>query len=142
MEEINDIVNKMISQHRILQKDINDALDLSKNENVDILKISVDLKQFFVDLQEHLHLENEIFYPELLKKMESKGLDTSKTKDFINQMKNIGIVVITFLDKYRDVSSIENHMNDFKKEISDIVGVLNLRIQSEETGVYGYWDMY
>lgn len=142
MQELENIVEEMISQHRTLQKDLGGALDLVKNEEPDFVQIDADLKKFIKDLEEHLKLENDIFYPSLLKKMKEKDVDTSKTEDFINQMKEIGTVVMIFLGKYKSNIEIENQFADFKNDLSTIVSALNLRIESEESGVYGYWGLY
>ncbi|MCX6757107.1 MAG: hemerythrin domain-containing protein [Candidatus Nomurabacteria bacterium] len=132
----------MMQQHRNLQKDIGIALVLSKNEEIKANEINAYLKQFSLDLKEHLNLENGIFYPKLIDAMKSKGIDTLKTEDFINQMKEIGVVVTVFLEKYTEISNIEKDLSIFIKELENIISVLNLRIESEEEGVYSYWGMY
>lgn len=142
MENRDNIIERMIEQHRTLQKDLGGAFDLLKNERVNVIEVNNYLKKFSLDLEGHLSLENGIFYPELLTMMKNKGIDTSKTEDFINQMREIGVVVTSFLEKYKEVSSIENELSDFKNELENIISVLNLRIESEEDGVYSYWEMY
>jgi hypothetical protein len=143
MENFDNIIEIMIRQHRTLQKDLGGALVLSEvKNNPDTEEIDNNLRQFKIDLGEHLQLENSIFYPELLKIMKEKGVDTLKTEDFISQMKAIGEVVMTFLSKYKDAQVIGNQFEDFKREIVGIISALNLRIESEESGVYGYWGIY
>lgn len=142
MENLDNIIERMVQQHRNLQKDIGIALVLSKNEEIKANEINAYLKQFSLDLKEHLNLENGIFYPELIDAMKSKGIDTLKTEDFINQMKEIGVVVTAFLEKYTEISNIEKDLSIFIKELENIISVLNLRIESEEDGVYSYWGMY
>lgn len=142
MENLENIIEKMIGQHRSLQDDLGNALLLANNENPNMDSVSMALKQFSIDLADHLHLENDIFYPELLKHMGDSGVDVSKTEDFINQMKDIGVVVETFLQKYKDSPSIEHEFDVFKNELSNIISALNIRIESEEAGVYSYWEMY
>lgn len=142
MENLDNIIERMMQQHRNLQKDIGIALVLSKNEEIKANEINAYLKQFSLDLKEHLNLENGIFYPKLIDAMKSKGIDTLKTEDFINQMKEIGVVVTVFLEKYTEISNIEKDLSIFIKELENIISVLNLRIESEEEGVYSYWGMY
>lgn len=142
MENRDNFIERMMQQHRNLQKDIGIALVLSKNEEIKANEINAYLKQFSLDLKEHLNLENGIFYPELIDAMKSKGIDTLKTEDFINQMKEIGVVVTAFLEKYTEISNIEKDLSIFIKELENIISVLNLRIESEEEGVYSYWGMY
>ena len=45
--------------------------------------ISQNLKGFKAGVLVHLDLEDEEFYPVLLKKLEERGIDTVKTKEFI-----------------------------------------------------------
>lgn len=142
MYEINNIIEKMKDQHKLLQVDLVGALNVAKGENPNISEMSQGLKKFNDDLSDHLSLENDTFYPELLKRMKDKGLDISKTEIFINQMKDIGVQVITFLEKYSVVSSIDTQLEDFKRELTNIISILNLRIESEESGVYLYWESY
>lgn len=142
MEILDNIIEKMIQQHRSLQKDIGVALVLSKSDENRAEEINAYLKQFSADLKEHLALENGVFYPKLILSMKNGGVDTSKTEVFINEMKDIGVTVTKFLENYNEVSTIENNINNFKNELELIVSVLNLRIESEEQGVYGYWSIY
>jgi len=142
MEEINNILETLIAQHRVLQKDLIDSLALSILENPDIPQIDAGMKKFLVDLPEHLNLENNIFYPNLLEKMKKKNIDTIKTEAFIAEMIIIGNAVMAFSDKYKTMPLIESQFDNFKKELSNIISVLNTRIESEESGVYLYWGMY
>ena len=59
-----------------------------------------------------------------------------------NLLKNIEEVVISFLEKYKSPQIIEDLLNKFKKEFPIIVETLNLRIESEESGVYSYWGLF
>ena len=140
MENTKNIIETLIAQHRVLQNDLGGALELSEIENPNISEIDSCLKKFLLDLPEHLSLENETFYPELLTQMENKKMDTSKTKAFIEEMNVIGVAVIAFTDKYKNESLIKDQFNDFKKELVNIISVLNTRIESEESGVYLYWN--
>ncbi len=132
----------MKDQHKLLQVDLVGALNVAKSENTNTSAISQDLNKFNSDLSDHLSLENDMFYPELLNRMKDKGLDVSKTEIFINQMKDIGVEVVAFLEKYNNVPSIDGQLEDFKKELTNIISILNLRIESEESGVYLYWELY
>lgn len=142
MEDLENIVSRLISQHRILQKDLSDIANLSVNNNLDYFEIDRILKQFNKDLISHLELENNIFYAELIKRMEKANQDTVKTKQFIDEMEEIGKTVIGFLDKYKNSEIIKNKIIEFKSELNSIINVLNLRIESEEAGIYTYWGMF
>jgi regulator of sigma D len=137
------IITTLIKQHHVLQSDLELVNNLiSNSENTDTEKIIQFLKKFEENLFEHLELENGKFYPELLRNMESKGQDTTKTELFIAEMKNIEKGVVTFLEKYKKSQSIKENMEEFKNNFSSVVETLNLRIESEEAGVYSYWGLF
>ncbi len=137
-----NIVSTMIKQHRVLQKEVGLVMEIIREDKIDAEKIIQGLKQFKKDLAEHLELENEVFYAELLKEMKAKGQDTEKTEMFIDEMNDIEKVVVAFLEKYKDGKSIKEKIAEFKKEFPGIVDTLNLRIESEEAGVYAYWGLF
>lgn len=142
MNSLNNIVEELIAQHRTLQKNLSEILNLLNSEGSNYDKICYDLNQFSLNLVEHLNLENGIFYLELLKRMKSKGDNTSATEMFIKQMTVIGVVVMEFLKKYQKAENIEMQIEKFKNELLNIISVLNIRIESEESGVYDTWNLY
>ncbi len=142
MEEIKNIVSVMIEQNRGLQKDLAHTLVLSTSEEKDFTEIEKSLEQFHKDLLEHIHLENDIFYVQLLEQMKNKGQDTVKTEIFISEMKKIGESVMSFLDKYKEPNSINSQLANFQTELNGVISVLNLRIDTEESGVYAYWGLF
>ncbi|PLX28383.1 hypothetical protein C0581_02540 [Candidatus Parcubacteria bacterium] len=139
---VDNIVSQMIKQHRGLQNDLGLVAEELKNKVFPAEKIINLLDTFKTDLSEHLHLENDVFYKDLLVKMKEKGHDTAKTEQFIDQMKEIEIVVLDFLNKYADEEIILKHQDDFTSEFNNLVDTLNLRIESEESGIYAYWGLF
>jgi len=142
MQNLKNIVPTLTGQHRLLQKDLGDIAELLKIGSPDYEKVSELLSKFSKDLMEHLHLENDLFYVELLKKMKVVWTDTAETEAFIGEMKAIEDTVQKFLSKYKGGPEIKNSADSFPSEFSLIVNTLNIRIESEESGVYGYWDLY
>ena len=140
--EKENIVTTMIRQHRELQKEVGVVVEILKKQPVDASGIAKGLEQFKKDLVEHLSLENDVFYVELLEKMKAKGQDATKTEQFIAEMKDIEKTVVAFLDKYKEAQNIEDKLDEFKKEFEGLVDVLVLRIESEEIGVYAYWGIF
>jgi regulator of sigma D len=126
-----ELISTLKSQHRTLQADL--ALVLK-----DVSPLP-DLIKFKNDLLEHLKLENEVFYPDYIDKKTKRGEDVVKTKEFIRQMDDIGKVVMGFLDKYNTSEMINASASDFNKELPNIISTLNLRIETEEEGVF---DLY
>ena len=135
-----ELVSTLKSQHRTLQADLalatEDAKSDTESKGVSILS---SLTKFKNDLVEHLKLENEVFYPDYLDKKTKRGEDVTNTKEFIRQMDDIGKVVIGFLEKYNTSEKINAAVSDFKKELPNIISTLNLRIETEEEGVF---DLY
>jgi len=134
-----EIVTKLLGQHRKLETDLITIQEKIGIETIDAQFVSSNLVKFHKDLLEHLTLENDVFYKELLLEMENSGIDTSNTKEFIKQMHEIGTKVLAFLSTYEIPTNVISNGETFKKEFSVIVETLKLRIESEENGVYSYW---
>lgn len=134
------IIVQMISQHRGLQADLGDDKHLAEAAPVDPAAVVSGLQKFAVDLTTHLALENNVFYVELLKDMRAKGQPTEATERFIAEMKGIEQVVMGFLLKYQDPATIAQSLLTFQEELKLIIGALNMRVESEEAGVYLYWS--
>jgi len=132
-----NFISTLISQHLSLRASLKIAdedarlSDQSKNE-----EIFSSLVKFKNDLLEHLKLENEILYPDLLKKMRARNQDTTNTEKFIAEMDDIGKVIMGFLEKYNSSELIASQLADFQPQLRDIITTLNLRIESEEEGVF------
>ena len=137
-----NIILAMVEQHRGLQKRVGVVLQELQENSIDIAKISQGLKQFNQDLAEHLKLENEVFYINLLKDMKNSGQDITQTEQFIAEMEGIGKAVGLFLKKYDTPTKVKEQIEEFKLEMPGIGNALNLRIESEEAGVYGYWGLF
>lgn len=137
-----EIIKILINQHRALQSDLGLVSTFLQSENVNVSNIIQSLSNFKSKLLEHLKLENDEFYPGLLKKMKEKEMKTEDTVKFIQQMKSIGVVVMAFLEKYNSKNAILGEINVFKKDLNEIILTLNLRIESEEQGVFTYWNLF
>lgn len=140
MESLNNITIVLINQHRGLQKCLGEAKNLTQETNPELSLIVSSLRSFDLNLSTHRHLEEEVFYPELLRRMEADGLDTFKTIEFIKEMEDIGVLALVFLAKYQDIEILEKKLIDFVEELENITQTLNIRIELEEAGIYGYWE--
>lgn len=129
----------MVSQHLKLKNDLQIVAELIRASDIVAVSILKELNNFKKDLVDHLELENGTFYPELLKEMREKNQDTTNTEKFISEMKDVENDVITFLKKYQNGQLIDDGKVKLKKEFPRIYQILNLRITSEEEGVYTYW---
>jgi hemerythrin-like domain-containing protein len=134
-----DIIFDLKKQHQEMKgilAGIKDKLHTEAPESSDILKRLLNFKK---SLDKHLRLENNTFYPELLKKMKERNLEVSNTELFIGEMKTLEMEIIDFLKKYDDPKKIDNNLARFKPEFDFIISSLMIRITSEEDGVFLYW---
>jgi len=136
MTDLVNIVPTLIAQHRTLEDDLGQANAGIDNE----VKIDESLKKFTQDLHEHLTLENDVFYVELLKKMKDRGQDTTQTEVFIDEMEKIAQTITAFLEKFNSAENIKEKISEFKVEFGNIIEALKMRIEAEEAGVYLYWE--
>lgn len=135
-----ELITTLKNQHRSLQFDLSLALENSRIETEKEDKnILFDLEKFKKDLSEHLKLENEVFYPDYLAKKLKNGEDITKTEEFISQMIVIGDKVTEFLNKYSTPEAINSNISNFKEELVEIMGILNIRIETEEEGVFEFY---
>ena len=136
------IVETLVAQHKVLQQNLGAVSKLADLGESFSPEIVAGLAEFTNNLMAHLKLEDEEFYPELLKKMEEKDMDVLNTKKFIDQMKTIAVVVTSFLGKYGNVKAYKGTVDEFKKDLAGIIQALSLRVESEEMGVFTYWTIF
>lgn len=134
------LISTLKSQHRTLQEDLSLALSKAnlaiENKGEAII---LDLVKFKDDLMGHLKIEKEIFYPDYLDKKIKRGEEVESTKKFISEMDDIAKVVMSFLDKYASPESVDKFSADFSEDLMKIIVTLNMRIETEEEGVF---DVY
>lgn len=130
-----ELILLLKSQHLNLQKDLANVLEginLDDKKNLTVLY----LDKFKTDLLNHLKLEDEEFYPAYFKKSQHNKEYAQK---LVLQMSQIVEVVMKFLKKYESLVEITNNKNNFKSELLEIINTLNIRIETEEDGIY---DLY
>lgn len=134
------LVEELIGQHRKLQKDLQAALglcDQAQEKNAQL--IFTQLLKFKIDLNQHLDLENNFFYPDFINKKKERGEEVSSTQAFIGMMDEIGEAVLKFLEEYNKEDKILVNKLMFKNELQSIISALNTRIETEEEGIYGMY---
>jgi len=134
-----DIIITLKKQHQELRGiliGVKDKLNIAAPDSLDL---SARLINFKKALAKHLELENNIFYPELLKKMKERNLEVGNAELFIGEMKTLEREIIDFLSKYDEPKKIENKFDRFKPEFDFIISSLMIRVTSEEDSVYLYW---
>lgn len=134
-----DIIITLKKQHQELKgilSGIKNKLNLDTPDSLDILARLVNFKK---KLNKHLALENDTFYPALLRKMKERNLEVGNTELFIGEMKTLELEIIDFLNKYNQPKKIDSRLGRFKPELDFIISSLMIRITSEEDGIYLYW---
>jgi len=134
-----DIITTLKKQHQELKGILTGIKDKLYTAAPDSLDISAWLVNFKKALAKHLDLENNIFYPELLKKMKERNLEVGGTELFIGEMKTLEREIVDFLSKYDEPKKIEAKLDRFKPEFDFIISSLMIRVTSEEDSVYLYW---
>ena len=137
-----ELVTMLKEQHRMLQSDLAAALENSKIETKESLESVVSgLVKFRSDLLAHMKLEGEKFYPDYFEKKIAKGESVENGKKFVKEMDDLAKTIIEFLDKYIVAGSIETSPVDFRKELSSMISTLNVRIETEEEGMFDFYLM-
>lgn len=134
-----NLVDILIKQHNELRREIAVIKEESQKDAPVFSALFAGLEQFNKSLLGHLSLEDNVFYPKLLEKLESQGLNTGDTRKFIEEMKEIEKQIRGFLGKYGSSGQIEKNLSSFKPDLNEMAVVLLIRIYSEENGVYLYW---
>jgi regulator of sigma D len=133
-----ELISKLKGQHRVLRADLSVVLN-NFNSSSDSKILVADLLRFKNNLAEHLRVENDDFYPDYLEKQGKKGYDLNNTKKFIAEMVEIGEVIAGFLKRYETPVAINEARSNFEKDLQEIISVLNVRIETEEEGVFALY---
>ena len=129
----------LISQHNNLRREMAEIKGRADEPAPNFAAIFFGLEEFGKSLADHLKLEDGVFYPKLLQRLEGQGTNTGDTRKFIDEMRKIKEQVYDFLGKYGAVEKIEKNFESFKLDLNEMISVLFIRIYSEENGVYLYW---
>lgn len=133
-----DLIATLISQHNDLRRGI---LTIIEAEEFNASGIFENLENFKKTLSNHLNLEDNMFYPGVLKKLENRKIETETVLKFIEEMKIIAEKVFMFFEKYDKEEKIKMNQEEFKTDFKRISETLNIRMESEEDGIYMYWNI-
>lgn len=129
-----ELISILKSQHTVLKSGLETAYG-----KADANDIILTLKKFRVDLIDHMKLENTEFYPDYMDKKIKRGESVEITREIIVQMNEIAKAIFIFLSKYGTAQSIDKNISSFKSELLDITGILRIRVDTEEEGIYGVY---
>lgn len=135
-----NLITILKGQHNILRKEMKEIKVKTESETPDSILIAGDLVNFKKSLLDHLALEDNIFYPQLIDKFKKQNLNIDNIIRFIDEMKIIGKKTMFFLAKYEKAENIQSDFPNFKSSLYEIISTLLIRIESEEDGVYLYWQ--
>jgi hemerythrin-like domain-containing protein len=128
----------LLTQHAELRKMLVEVAKETENEAPNSEWLLDELILFRTKLDEHLHLEDGVFYPEVLKVLKDHGESTTNTEKFVAEMKDLGAIVYGYLDKYATIEAMVENSREFKTNIQDMAAKILLRVSVEEEGVYLY----
>jgi hypothetical protein len=130
------LIDKLISQHDSLKKLLGKIKNETVKDSSDFTYIFGSLKKFKKDLLEHIDLENNDFYAQLLERYKDKESDFEYIKKFQGEMDELADEIYEFIEKYTYKQKIERVFEEFKKELDFIISSLQIRVSSEEEGVF------
>lgn len=140
-ENKENIITTLKNQHKELIRLTDSILnDLKSENNFNAENIFKSLNIFKEKLIEHLKLENDVFYVDLIEAMEAKKRDVSEIKIFIEGMKNIEKSIYAFFDRYYYQDEISKNRQNFQDDFKGISEQLKLRASSEEADIFSIWE--
>ena len=136
-----ELLDTLHNQHNQLRGELGIMAEIIKKKNgFDAKLILSQLKKFKKDLHAHWKLENNIFYVQLIEKMEKKKMNTERTINFIGQMKELTREINAFLLHFNTEDKVNDDKNKFKKKFSHMSNRLLMRSELEEDSVFMYWE--
>lgn len=100
------------------------------------------LNQIKGALADHLRIEDNQFYPELMKAAEKDATVAGVAKAYMTSMGQIGQVITQFFTKYNSGDVINAQKQKFGDDWRQILGALERRIASEEKSLYPLYEKY
>lgn len=100
------------------------------------------LNQIKSMLTDHLRIEDNQFYPELMKAAEKDATVAGVAKAYMTSMGQISQVVGQFFTKYDSGGAINSQKQKFADDWRQIVAALERRIASEEKSLYPLYEKY
>jgi len=139
MEQKN-LATVLRGEHKALVEEITKIKELANQQEVKAEDVLSELVNFKTALLAHLELEDKEFYPALLEKMEEKGKEIEKTKEFIGKMAGIASQVSAFLETYSNAERIADNVDHFRENLDKIISILGIRVEAEEDFVLTDWE--
>lgn len=136
-----DILVTLRQQHKNLESYLTVIKNQATQDPPNSNEIVKNLGEFKKILLEHLDLEDNTFYPQLLIKMSAIGKDVAGIKEFIAKMFDIAEKVTIFLDTYDNGEKINDKLNNFRVDFDNVISILSTRIKAEEVFIFTDWEL-
>jgi hemerythrin-like domain-containing protein len=131
-----NLIDKLISEHDSLKKILGRVKNEAIKDAPDFTAVFGGLKKFKKLLGAHMDLENYELYPELFKKYWDRPNDIEYINSFKSEMDELAREIENFLEEYTYKDKIERLLPEFRKNLDFIISSLQIRISSEEKGVF------
>ncbi len=132
-----DIVATLKTQHQGLRSILEAIGKASSEEDRDAAHLHTMLTEYNELLTAHLHLEDKVFYPEVLHWLETRHLSTDAIQKLMGEMNKIIQDIRAFLAEFSTEEAIRQ-APDFGAKFSVMRDQLEVRMYVEEEGVYLY----
>jgi len=127
-----ELIDTLKEQHKALS----DSLGRVREMGITSPEGRELLFQIKAGLLEHLKLEDEEFYPALIKAAETDEIVSTITTTFQKNMVKISKAALEFFDKYDK----DSNNPDFKEDIAMIISTISDRIKKEETILFPTYE--
>lgn len=134
------MVDALKQQHSELQDILIQIKQIASDKTMDGKAIFKIINSFKKMLVKHIELEDNEFYPQLLKKMKKAGMEIGKTLQFVDGMKDIAKDINAFFVEYSTANKIDKNKDKFYSDLETITNSLNIRIEAEEVFVFIDWQ--
>ncbi len=125
-------------QHEKLAGRVLEVFDLLSPEELSVSKQAIHernlLSEFMGVLEWHFGMEDELFYPELLKHENTELREM--TKRYIEEIGGLKERFAEYNKKWEETDSIKDDADGFVKETRDIFDALSERIQRENNELF------
>lgn len=130
------LIKKYCEQHKALlevAETIIERLDADRLAT-DAEEVSLDLSRLLGLLTLHLAMEDNVLYPQLLKKDDPVVFETARR--FMDEMGGISGEAKSFVEKWPSAAAIQTASEEFVTDASQLLMVLSERIDREDRELF------
>lgn len=131
------LTDNLRKQHKELLKTAVKIAELTKSDDIsrEVAEQIYDLlSELNGCLHFHLKMEDELFYPALLRHPDDKIV--KKTRQFQEEMGGLLDEFNKYINKWTDAAAVRNNSDEFNKKTRKIFNALAYRIEKEDNELY------